>query len=57
MGEETIDFVRRSGFDVTCINVAQPVTRCPDPYSLPRLLVPDCGGEELARQLKRGFGA
>ena len=56
-GEEMIDLVRRSDFDVAYANVAQLVTRCPDPYSLPRLLVRDWSGEKYARQLKRGFGA
>jgi peptidoglycan/xylan/chitin deacetylase (PgdA/CDA1 family) len=43
--------VREAGFDHACANVSSRLERGTDVYRLPRILVRDCGGAELARLL------
>jgi peptidoglycan/xylan/chitin deacetylase (PgdA/CDA1 family) len=49
--ETTALIVRDAGFDHACANVSSRLERGTDAYRLPRLLVRDCGGAELARRL------
>ncbi|HWX08351.1 MAG TPA: polysaccharide deacetylase family protein [Gaiellaceae bacterium] len=49
----TIRSVEAAGFDLACANVEGRVTARTDRYQLPRLLVRDWDGDELARRLQR----
>jgi peptidoglycan/xylan/chitin deacetylase (PgdA/CDA1 family) len=49
--QTTASIVRNAGFDHACANVASRLGRSTDLYRLPRILVRDCGGAELARTL------
>jgi peptidoglycan/xylan/chitin deacetylase (PgdA/CDA1 family) len=49
--QTTALIVRDAGFDHACANVASRLERGTDVYRLPRVLVRDSGGAELARRL------
>jgi peptidoglycan/xylan/chitin deacetylase (PgdA/CDA1 family) len=49
--ETTAQIVRAAGFDHACANVSTRFERNTDAYRLPRILVRDCGGAELAQRL------
>jgi peptidoglycan/xylan/chitin deacetylase (PgdA/CDA1 family) len=49
--EKTAQIVRDAGFDHACANVASRLERGTDAYRLPRVLIRDWGGRELARRL------
>jgi peptidoglycan/xylan/chitin deacetylase (PgdA/CDA1 family) len=49
--ETTARIVRDAGFDHACANVASRLERGTDAYRLPRVLVRDWSGRELARRL------
>jgi peptidoglycan/xylan/chitin deacetylase (PgdA/CDA1 family) len=51
--ETTALIVRDAGFDHACANLSRRLERRTDTYRLPRVLVRDCGGAELARRLAR----
>ena len=55
--EQTVECVRRSGFDRACSNFEGHVRRLTDPYQLPRHLVRNWDGETFARQLKKWLDA
>ena len=49
---ETVDAVRKAGFDGACSYLAKPVRRDADLFELPRATVGDWDGDELARRLR-----
>lgn len=49
--QTTALIVRDAGFDHACANMSSRLERGTDVYRLPRILVRDCGGAELARIL------
>lgn len=49
--QTTTVLVRDAGFDHACANTSSRLERGTDVYRLPRVLVRDCGGAELARIL------
>jgi peptidoglycan/xylan/chitin deacetylase (PgdA/CDA1 family) len=53
---ETVEQVRDAGFRYACVATPTPPAAMPDPLLLPRVPVPDCGGEELLRLLHGAAG-
>ncbi len=53
--ESTAGLVRRAGFRRACTIEAGTICTRTDPMKLPRLLVPDCDGDALARMLRWAF--
>jgi peptidoglycan/xylan/chitin deacetylase (PgdA/CDA1 family) len=51
--QTTAQIVRDTGFDHACANLPSRLEPGTDAYRLPRLLVRDCDGAELARSLAR----
>jgi hypothetical protein len=49
--ETTVAVVREAGFLRACANLDGRLTRRTDPFRVPRLLVRDWSGDELARRL------
>ena len=49
--DETVDLVRRAGFDSACACMEQVVRRSADPFRLPRLYVGNWPGDVFAAQL------
>jgi peptidoglycan/xylan/chitin deacetylase (PgdA/CDA1 family) len=47
----TADSVRAAGFAYACVTAATPLTSATDPFELPRITVPNCDGDSLAREL------
>ena len=47
----TVDTVRAAGFACACNAAPAPLTSATDPFELPRITVPDCDGDSLAREL------
>ena len=54
---ETARLVQQAGFTCAGASETGPVTRGSDPYRLPRMLVRDWDGDELARRLREWLGA
>jgi peptidoglycan/xylan/chitin deacetylase (PgdA/CDA1 family) len=52
---ETVGMVKEAGFTSACSSFAGVVEQTTDPFQLPRVRVPDCDGERLARRLSRWF--
>ena len=52
---ETVDLVRRAGFECACSSFAGVVRRSNDRLQLPRVYVRNWGGDRLARQLGKWF--
>jgi peptidoglycan/xylan/chitin deacetylase (PgdA/CDA1 family) len=55
--DETVRLVREAGFLCACANEAGAVRRGSDPFQLPRVIVRDWSGRELAARLKGWFCA
>ena len=55
VGDYAVQLVREGGYEVACANFSTPVTRCSNPYWLPRYLVRNWDGDEFARRLRRWF--
>lgn len=51
LNDTTVSLVRAAGFDHACVNVPGRISRETDPFRLPRVLVRDWRGVELARRL------
>jgi peptidoglycan/xylan/chitin deacetylase (PgdA/CDA1 family) len=53
--EETVQLVRQAGFACACTTRPATVRHGSDPFTLPRMIVRDWGGEEFARRLRAWF--
>lgn len=47
----TIELVREAGFNTACTTTRAPANPGSSPFTLPRLVVRDCGGAELLKQI------
>lgn len=52
---QTIDLVKKAGFQVACANIPAPATGRSDPFWLPRFLVRDSDRQEFAERMKEMF--
>jgi peptidoglycan/xylan/chitin deacetylase (PgdA/CDA1 family) len=48
---ETVRVVQEAGFERACANLPGRLSQCTDPFRIPRLVVRDWSGDELARRL------
>ncbi len=53
---DTVRLVREAGFSCACANEPGAVRRGSDPFELPRMIVRDWSGDELASRLEGWFG-
>jgi peptidoglycan/xylan/chitin deacetylase (PgdA/CDA1 family) len=52
---KTAALAAKAGYTCGCSTRAEPVRSNTEPFELPRMMVPDCDGEELGRQLSEWF--
>src|SRR5205814_2494553 len=48
---QTVALVREAGFAAACSNFPGAITRRTAPFELPRIMIMDCDGDELAQKL------